>query len=332
MPDQSEATAGIGETRAASIVHRPRALAPRPLWLWSDLAIAGSLAALLPVSWLLPEHTWSLLCRALARVPGLADRAMLGRTAGIIRAVLNEPAERAAAIACDLQAAVYELRMQNLRAWRPGGWRPNIALDGEDHLLRARARGKGAVLWVAHFAFNSNITKIALHRRGYPVSHLSRPEHGFSKTRLGIALLNQVRCIPEDRCLARRIVFDRSTPQGAMRAMMRRLQAGDIVSITAGAWEGTDLAEGPLLGGRLAVALGAPRLAALTGAELLPVFSVRDPKVGFRTVIEPPIALPAGRRPEERCAAATAEYLRRHEYWVRTFPDQWRGWKEWRRA
>ncbi|MGH6894503.1 MAG: hypothetical protein ACREEP_19825 [Dongiaceae bacterium] len=314
-------------------MHRPRNLAPRPAWQASDLAIAGSLAALLPPSWLLPESSWAPLCRALARMPGLVDRAMLDRNAEAVQAALGEPDRRRAdAIARDLQAAVYELRMQNLRSWRPGRWRPGIALEGEDHLLRALARGKGAILWVAHFAFNSSITKIVLHGRGHRVSHLSRPEHGFSKTRFGIAFLNPVRCIPEDRYLAQRIAFDRHAPSTAMRKMVQALRAGEIVSITAGAWEGSDLAEGALLGGRISVAIGAPRLAALTGAALLPVFSIRDQENGFRTIIEPPIALAGARTPEETCGAAAAEYLRRHEPWVRRFPDQWRGWKEWRRT
>jgi hypothetical protein len=43
-------------------------------------------------------------------------------------------------------------------------------------------------------------------------------------------------------------------------------------------------------------------------------------------VIEPPIVL-ATEQPNVHGAAAT-EFLRRHERWVRQFPDQWRGWKE----
>jgi KDO2-lipid IV(A) lauroyltransferase len=114
-----------------------------------------------------------------------------------------------------------------------------------------------------------------------------------------------------------------------MRKMVQALRGNELVSITAGAWEGSELAEGPLCGGRLSLAIGASRLAALTGAPLLPVFSVREPALGFRMVIEPPIALgPLG---TDVHGAAAAEFLRRHEPWVRRFPDQWRGWKELRR-
>jgi lauroyl/myristoyl acyltransferase len=91
------------------------------------------------------------------------------------------------------------------------------------------------------------------------------------------------------------------------------------------------MVQGPVFGGRLPVAVGAPRLAALTGAPLLPAFTVRDPKLGWRIAIEEPIAIPSHGSSDERCIAATAAFLRRSETWVRQFPDQWRAWSKWYR-
>jgi lauroyl/myristoyl acyltransferase len=185
---------------------------------------------------------------------------------------------------------------------------------------------------VAPFVFNSGPTKIALHQRGHRVSHLSSPRHGFSRTRLATAFLNRVRCVPEDRYLSQRIVFDQSAPSTAMRRMMRALKAGEIVTIVASSTEGSDLVNGPVFGGRLLVAVGAPRLAALTGAPLLPVFTIRDPELGFRTIVDAPIKIALDRSSEECCAAAVIEYLERSEPWVRRFPEQWRAWSDWRQA
>jgi lauroyl/myristoyl acyltransferase len=231
-----------------------------------------------------------------------------------------------------LKACVYEMRFQDLRAWRPGGWRPRMHLEGEEHLLQALRGGKGAVLWLAPFVFNSGPTKIAIHARGHKVSHLSSVRHGFSETRFGVRVLNRIRCIPEDRCLEQRIVFDRNAPGTAMRRMMRALKAGEVVSIVAASTEGSEFVKGPIFDGRLPVAVGAPRLAGSMGAPLLPVFTVRDPQLGFRIVIEAPIALDADRPADENCAAATAEFLRRSESWVRRYPEQWRAWSKWRPA
>jgi len=328
-PDAAGAVAGGGEL----IVHRARKLKPRPAWRMADIATAAGLAALALPAWLLPESLWAPLWRGSVRIPVVTRRRAIERNGKIIQAALGEPdRRRAEAIARDLKAAVHELRMQDLRAWRPGGWRPRMALEGEQYLKSALARGKGAILWVAPFVFNSGPTKIVIHRGGHRVSHLSSPQHGVSDTRFGVKVLNRVRCIPEDRHLVERIVFDRNAPSTAMRRMLRALKSGEVVSIVASSTEGTDMVEGPIFGGRLRVAVGAPRLAALTGAPLLPVFTVRDPKLGFRVIIEAPIAIEAGKSSDERCVAAAVEFLRRSEPWVRQFPDQWRAWSKWRPA
>ncbi|MGH6890953.1 MAG: hypothetical protein ACREEP_01725, partial [Dongiaceae bacterium] len=239
---------------------------------------------------------------------------------------------RREATARNLRAAIDELRMQDLRAWRPGGWRCRIALEGEDHLPRALSRGNGTILWVAPFVFNSGPTKIAFHQRGHRLSHLSSPKHGFSQTRFGISVLNRVRCIPEDRYLSQRMVFDRDAPSTAMRRMMRALKAGEVVLIVAASTEGSEVVKGPIFGGRLPVAVGAPRLAALTGAPHLPVFTVRDPKIGFRIIVERPIAIASDQTSDERRIGAAIEFLQRSEPWVRRFPEQRRAWSKWRRG
>jgi lauroyl/myristoyl acyltransferase len=315
------------------IVHRPRKLAPPAAWRKSDLVNGAGLAALLLPSWLLPEPLWAPVWRAIVRIPVLRSRREIKHNADNIKAALGESVgRRAEAIARDLKAAVYELCMQDLRAWRPGGWRPKIMLEGEDHLQSALARKNGVILWVAPFVFNSGPTKIALHQRGHRVAHLSSPRHGFSRTRLAIALLNRIRCIPEDRYLSQRIVFDQRAPSAAMRRMIRALEDGEIVSIVATSAEGSELIKGPIFGGSLLVGVGAPRLAALTRAPLLPLFTVRDPEIGFRIIVDAPIKIAFDRSSDERCVTAVTEYLERSGPWVRKFPEQWRGWSEWRRA
>ncbi len=327
-PDAADASTA----RSAGIVHRSRRAGRRPAWRVSDVGTALGLAALLLPAWLLPEATWAPLWRRAARIPVLTSHAAVRRNAKLIHTALSDVDQwRAEAIAQDLKAAVYELRMQDLRAWRPGGWRPKMSLEGEGHLKRALAHGKGAILWVAPFVFNSGPTKTLLHQAGYRVSHLSSPQHGYSGTRFGVSYLNRIRCIPEERCLAERVVFDRHAPATAMRRLMRALKAGEVVSIVAAATEGSDVVKGPVFGGRLPVAVGAPRLAGLTGAPLLPVFTLRDCELGFRVVVEQPIMLDPTQSSEERCVAAAGEFLRRSEPWVRLHPGQWRAWSKWRR-
>ena len=313
-------------------MHKARKFEQQPAWSISDVGTIAGLAALLLPSWLLPERLWGPLWRARVRLKLLTNRTAVRHAAKHIRATLGVDARKAERISEGLRAAVHEMQMQDLRAWRPGGWHPRMIVDGEDHLRRALAQGKGAVLWVAPFIFNSGPTKIALHEKGYRVSHLSSPKHGYSETRFGVAYLNKVRCIPEDRYIAQRIIFDRYAPATAMRRMMRALKAGEVVSIVAASTEGSDMIKAPIFGGRLPVAVGAPRLAGLTGAPLLPLFTVREADGAFRIAIEPPIEMDAGLSTEARCIAAAVAFLRRSEPWVRRFPEQWRAWSKWRRS
>jgi lauroyl/myristoyl acyltransferase len=327
-PNASRPVSDLGD----SIKRKKRKLRVEPAWHISDLITGLSLALLLLPSWVLPEPLWAPLCGAWIRVAALFKSSAIRRNAKTIRTALGL-AEVAAteAMARDLKAAVHEMRMQDLRGWRPGGWNPRMVLEGEDHLRQALGAGKGAVLWLAPFVFNSGPTKIVLHQKGYRVSHLSSTKHGVSETQFGVRYLNRVRCIPEDRYLVDRIVFDRAAPSTAMRRMVRALKAGEVVSIVAASTEGSDMVLGPIFGGRLPVAVGAPRLAALSGAPLLPAFTVRDPALGFRIVIEAPIEIPADRSSDEQCIAATAAFLRRSEPWVRRYPGQWRAWSKWYR-
>jgi len=314
-----------------AIKRKQRKRADGPAWQVSDLGAIASLALLLPPAWLLPEPLWAPLCRARIGLSNLTGARAIKRTAKAVRKALGQSDSASSeAIIRGLKAAVHEMRLQDLRGWRPDGWKPQMVLEGEEHLRAALSGGKGAVLWLAPFVFNSGPTKIVLHQKGYRVSHLSSPKHGVSETRFGVRYLNRIRSIPEDRYLAQRIVFDSAAPSTAMRRMVRALKAGEVVSIVASSTEGYEMIKGAIFGGRLPVAVGSPRLAALTGAPLLPVFTVRDPEAGWRIVVEQPIAIASDRSSDERCIAAVAEFLARSEPWVRRFPEQWRAWSKWR--
>jgi lauroyl/myristoyl acyltransferase len=218
--------------------------------------------------------------------------------------------------------------MMELAAARSRAYHPSIGYSGEEHLNRARDKGNGIVLWVSHFAFSSLITKVGLHRLGERVWHISRPQHGFSKSRFGIRLLNPVRCRVEDRYLAGRLLIDRRSPGEILRQATAVLESNGTISTTVGAWEGRFVAEGDLLGGRFVVSMGAPRLAYRTGAALLPVFTLRNDADGsFKLVIRPPVAAESGRDFESYCRIATARLLADHDHMVRAAPAQWSAWK-----
>ena len=78
----------------------------------------------------------------------------------------------------------------------------------------------------------------------------------------------------------------------------------------------------PFLAGKIRLATGPVSLARLTGAPLLPVFTVRAGD-GFETTVLAPLQIEQDSADE---VAPLIEYARILEEWVRQAPEQWLGW------
>jgi len=295
---------------------------------WDDVLFILEWPVLKLAATVIPEPRWADVAMWVERIKVRLGRPSPARRATAIRQALAPVrADEAEAIAWRAAAGRTEHHIQVLKVMSAKGWAPTIQLEGEEHLNTALVQGKGAIIWVAHFCFNTQITKMALNARGYRVSHLSRPQHGFSKSRFGIRYLNPLRSNAELKYLDRRIIIDRAKPGGSLREAEAVLADNRVVSITAGAWEGHRVAHGPLLGAGFSLATGAPDLAQRTGAALLPVITTR---IAHTQTFQVKIGTPLATRHEDRSdaiRAATAGYLAELETAVRQYPDQWRGWR-----
>ena len=276
----------------------------------------------------MPENRWADVAMRVERMKVRLGQPSPARRAPAIQQALRLAGiEEAEAIAWRAAAGRTEHYIQAMKVMSAGGWVPKMRLEGEEHLKTALARRKGAILWVAHFCFNTQVTKMALRAGGYRVSHLSRSEHGFSKSQFGVRFLNPLRWNAELKYLDKRIIIDRSDPGGSLREAQAVLEDNRIVSITAGAWEGRRVARGRLLGGRYPLATGAPDLAQRSGATLLPVFTTRIAgSKAFRVRIGEPLATEFEDK-LEAIRAATVGFQAALGIAVLESPDQWRGWK-----
>ncbi|HEY8245013.1 MAG: hypothetical protein ACHQJ7_06985 [Vicinamibacteria bacterium] len=303
--------------------------APRPWVAREDIAFAAELPVLAAIALALPEPRWQAACRRLETAKARLRWFDPGPVARTAERVLGDGSATfdARGFALDSAAGRSEHHVQILRELGPRGWTPRLTLEGAAHVDEALAAGRGAVLWVAHFCFNALATKKALAGAGHRAWHVSRPEHGFSKSRAGIATVNRLRVRAELRHLAGRILIDRAKPMAATLAAQRVLRRNGIVSITAGAWEGQRIAAVSLLGGTLEVAVGAPGLARLAGARLLPVFTVRERDGKLRVVVEPPIVVARDDDADAALDAAAQAFAKRMDDYVRRYPAQWRDWK-----
>ena len=224
-----------------------------------------------------------------------------------------------------LVANEIETKFQIIRCHLPFHWKPKIVILGEDHIKLALDKKNGAILWDSHFSFSSIVTKIGLHRAGYDLHHLSRQEHGFSTTSFGVKYINPIRTSIECHYLKERIIIQSDNPSYALNNLAERLKNNAVISITV---RGT--ANRPILnkflGGWLKIAPGAVVLALKTGAQLIPVFTIRHQQKLYHINVGEPINVSQTIPKDDAIKEAMNSYVTQLEPFVVQYPDQWIDW------
>jgi hypothetical protein len=220
------------------------------------------------------------------------------------------------------------LRLHLLEAYGLNRNRPHADLFGARQIDHCARKGRGVLLWVSHFVHHALVTKRTLREDGRAIHHISRPEHGFSKTTFGIHVLNRIRTRVEDRYSQQRLVLDEGLRyRGTLKRARRLLAEGRLCSVTAGAWEGYQLAYVPFLSGYLPLATGAISLCRICRADLLPVFTVWNDESGrFEVHVDEPLRVDEGTKNIDSAYETAAQYVERLLPWVQKYPGQWRDW------
>lgn len=305
----------------------PLALDQLPAFTATDASVLAGLPGLIWPAWLAPEKSWPGLCRALsplavgdlARDPAAAA-ALIRRTLGA-----RLPQHDGRRILRDMAAEGILTFLQVLKCHRPGSWVPRVRLSHSGRVAAALENGRGVILWVAH-GFHGHLgAKVAFGQAGIKVTHLSRPDHGFSASRFGTRYLNRIQTAIEDRYIAERVLLPMRGQNAALNLLARRLRDNRIVTITAqrGA---ARTAQAAFMDGTVTLAIGAPALAHLTGAALLPVFAFRDEDSVIDVRIEAPLAFDRAAPRDQAVAEVVARYAPLLEAQVLRYPGQWLGW------
>ena len=280
------------------------------------------------LAWTLPEAAWWPLSRLFAQLDVAMNPARTRQEVAQIRvAYAGTPiASEARSVAVESWANRYEDRFHYLRAWRPGGWEPDIAITGTAHVSEALERGRGIIFLGGSFSFNHLIAKMAYHRLGLHVSHFSRPTHGFSETWFGVRYLNGICRGIEDRYLGQRLMAEVNETPLSLRRMAERLAVNGCVSFTVGD-RGRRTAAARFLNARLVLATGPLAMAWKTSATLLPVFTLRKEPGQFEVTIGAPIEFKEDAQGEVDYAAALQTYTNMVTPFALRDPGQWRGWR-----
>lgn len=228
-----------------------------------------------------------------------------------------------------LVSEVVETRMEELwsraRDLHPRGWRPEIRVEGTEHLIRGLARKRGVVVWLMR---SSGVIapKRAFWQIGHPLTFLHNETHGSTThTRLGLGVVARFYARAENQYLAERVLIPRDGSLRYLKTLTHRLEANACVALT-GEHVGRQNVSADFLAFRREYATGAPSLAIRARATLVTAFCVREGFGQYRLVIEAPIPLDydADRKSEAR--RAVQEFSSRLSRFVEHYPASWQGW------
>ncbi|HXV26308.1 MAG TPA: hypothetical protein VED46_18905 [Alphaproteobacteria bacterium] len=331
-----------------------RADGERRLIRLGDVSLLLLLLGLWPIAWLLPERLWPDAVNAILPIVQKSGKAR-ARLAHI-QNVLQDRSHRSRQI--DEESARNWLlkQLQLLRAYRPGGWRPKITVDGHEHIDAALARGCGVILWTPPFCFNEFISKIGLREAGFRLTHVVIPTHGWSNTHFGVRVLNPQWTRIEKRYLERQIVISDGNwgqaksdprPHGihlfsatrpsisrdtvpvsfSLSAIRQVLRGNGVVLIAARKGAARRPATIRLLNARFPLGLGPAVLAYDCGAALIPVYTLRESVDSYRVVVDPALPIRRDLARYEAALDAAQKLAARLEHHIRAHPGQWNWWE-----
>lgn len=187
-----------------------------------------------------------------------------------------------------------------------------IALEGEEHLKRALAKGKGVIALSAHLG-GFTMIGARLAAVGYPFSTVVKhpPDERMARlitayrARIGIGTISA------------------KPRQEAVRGILKALRNNGIVLVIADEFKSGGGVEVNFMGQKAAAPRGPASLALRTGAVTLPMFAPRAPDGSVVLQIGPEVALIRRDDVDASVAETTRLFSRHIEAAIRRFPDQW---------
>jgi KDO2-lipid IV(A) lauroyltransferase len=199
----------------------------------------------------------------------------------------------------------------------PDEIRACVDVEGEERVVAALAKGKGAIVFSGHFGFweiQGLVQALVLQ----PMSVLARPlDNPYLHD-----LLERMR-----RATGNRVIYR----QGAIRRVLRALSANECVAILIDQHIATiDAVKVDFFNRPAATTTALATLALRTGAPLVPAFALPISGGRYRLVYEHPVELPASDCPDpvrevtQRCTDVLEMYVRRHPHLWLWMHRRWR--------
>jgi len=186
-----------------------------------------------------------------------------------------------------------------------------VEIEGEEHLRRALAKGKGVIALSAHLG-NFTLIGVRLAAAGYSFSALVKQPRDQRFARL----------MDDYRATAGVATILAKPRSHAVRGVLKALRAKNVVLMIADEFKSGGVPV-EFFGLPSPAPRGPATLALRTHAATVPMFMTRDGNDRLTLHIEPEIELIKSGELEEDVAANTVLFTRYLESIIRRYPDQW---------
>lgn len=192
-------------------------------------------------------------------------------------------------------------------------------LDGENHLDSALSASNGAVIGVSHFGSWKMIIA-ALGYSGYMVNQIGLdPEYFIEENKTQHHNVIMMLEAQSERSIPAKFIY--LNREKTLRKAFEALKRNEVVINSFDGFIGKDIIEVPFLEGNNRLATGPLRLAASTGAPLLPTFAARQKDGRYKINIHKPIFIESTKH--SSIYKALEEYRDLFEKYVATYPDHY---------
>lgn len=189
--------------------------------------------------------------------------------------------------------------------------RDAVAMEGEEHLQRALAKGRGVIALSAHLG-SFTLIGARLAAAGYPFYVVVKHPRDAGLARL----LDHYRAVVGVKTIAAR------PRREAARHILKALRNNEVVLMIADEFKSGGV-EVEFLGRMVPAPRGPVTLAMRSGAAVVPVFMVRDGQDRLTLYMWPEIELVESGEIQDDVASNVALFARQLEAMVRRHPDQW---------
>lgn len=194
-----------------------------------------------------------------------------------------------------------------------------FVIEGRDHLDAALAKGKGVLLFQAHFgAFQ--MTMPAIGYLGYSMNQISASAAVWKE---GVDSHAHRKMFDIKAKCEYALPVKHISVRGSLRPVFNALKRNEIVGITVDGGGGKKVVPLRFLGRQAFFLTGSADLAVSTGAVVIPAFITTGPGLRHRLILHPPLSFEAGSDKDESRTGILREFTALLETYVRRHPDHY---------